>query len=172
MIGIMHPLEKAIRDAEGFVIIGDSSEDRFPGYSYNAYTRIGKRFYCLDLGGLTESRGPTEGGKVYTTVDELPEDRDDLAIIWVKPRSAVRAVETAHSAGCKRVWFSFGTGHRDAVARARELGMEVVEIGRCPVYYLEDKPSACKAHTLMVKATGSYRRPPQTDSEAKRRELW
>ncbi len=95
----------------------------------------------------------------------------DLAIIWVKPRSAANAVEVAHSAGCSRVWFSFGTGQRDAVARAYELGMEVVEIGRCPVYYLDEKPRACAAHTLMVKATGSYRRPPHTDSEAKRREL-
>lgn len=168
----MHPLEKTIRDAEGLVLIGDSSEDRFPGYSYDAYTKIGKRFYCLDLGGLTESRGPTTGGKVYTSVDELPEDRDDLAIIWVKPGSAARAVEVAHTAGCKRVWFSFGTGHRNAVARARELGMEVVEIGRCPIYYLANKPKACAAHTLLVKATGSYRRQPQLDSSTKRRELW
>jgi len=168
----MHPLETTIRDAEGFVLIGDSSEDRFPGYSYNAYTQIGKRFYCLDLGGLTESRGPAAGGKVYTSVAELPEDHDDLAIIWVKPRSAVHAVEVAHSAGCKRVWFSFGTGHREAVARARELGMEVVEIGRCPVYYLENKPKACAAHTVLVKATGTYRRQPQLDPKAKRRELW
>ena len=168
----MHPLEKTIRDADGLVLIGDSSEDRFPGYSYNAYTQIGKRFYCLDLGGLTESRGPTRGGAVYTSVEDLPEDRDDLAIIWVKPRSAERAVEVAHSAGCKRVWFSFGTGHRNAVAKARELGMEVVEIGRCPVYYLAKKPLACSAHTFLVKATGTYRRPPQTDSGAKRRELW
>lgn len=168
----MHPLEKSIRDADGLVLIGDSSEDRFPGYSYNAYTQIGKRFFCLDLGGLTESRGPTAGGKVYTSVTELPEGRGDLAVIWVKPRSATKAVEVAHSAGCKRVWFSFGTGHRDAVARACELGMDVVEIGRCPVYYLADKPKACAAHTALVKATGTYRRPPQLDSHAKRRELW
>ena len=44
MIAIMHPLKETIRIAEGFVLIGDSSEERFPGYSYNAYTRIGKRF--------------------------------------------------------------------------------------------------------------------------------
>ncbi len=168
----MHPLEKTIREAEGFVVIGDSSEDRFPGYSYNAYTQIGKRFFCLDLDGLTESRGPTAGGKVYTSVAELPEDRGDLAAIWVKPRSATKAVEVAHSAGCKREWFSFGTGHRDAVARARELEMEVVEIGRCPVYYLTEKPKACAAHTMLVKATGSFRRQPQLDSDTKRRELW
>jgi hypothetical protein len=167
-----HPLEEVIRHADGFVLIGDSSKARFPGYSYHAYTTVGKRFYCLDLGGLTASRGPTKGGKVYASVADLPADRSDLAVIWVHPHDARRAVEIALEAGCRRVWFSFQSGHRDAVARARELGMEVVEIGRCPVYYLEDMPIACKAHTLAVKATALYSRPPQTDPEARRRELF
>ena len=167
----MHLLEQVINSPEPLVLICNSSEDRFPGYSYNAYTRIGKKFYCLDMGGLPVSRGPMKGGKVYHSVAELPEDRGDLAVIWVHPKTASSAVDLAHEAGCKRVWFSFGTGHPDAVARARERGMEVVEIGRCPVLYLSDKPAAaCKVHTLMVKATGLYRRPPQTDSTAKRRE--
>lgn len=167
-----HPLESVIRQADGFLLIGDSSKERFPAYSYHAYTTIGKRFFCLDLGGLTESRGATKGGKVYTSVDQLPDDRDDLAIIWVHPHTAVRAVEVAHEAGCKRVWFSFKTGHRDGVARARELGMEVVEIGRCPVYYLDEKPGGCKMHTLITKISGTYVRPPQLDAEAPRREMW
>ena len=166
-----HPLEDVIRQADGFVLIGDSAKDRFPAYSYNAFTKLGKRFYCLDMGGLEASRGPTKGGKVYHSVEEMPDDRGDLAIIWVHPHDAFRAVELAHEAGCTRVWFSFKTGHRDAVVRARELKMEVVEIGRCPVYYLDERPTACKMHTLMVKATGTYRRPPQTDPSAKRREL-
>ncbi|MBW2210461.1 MAG: CoA-binding protein [Deltaproteobacteria bacterium] len=167
----MHPLERVINSPEPLVLIGNASEDRFPGYSYDVYTRIGKKFYCLDMGGLPVSRGPTKGGKVYHTVAELPDDRGDLAVIWVHPKTASGAVDLAHEAGCKRVWFSFGTGHPKAVARARELGMDVVEIGRCPVLYLEDKPAAaCKVHTLMVKASGLYRRPPQTDPAAKRRE--
>jgi hypothetical protein len=166
-----HPLEEVIRQADGFLLIGDSSKDRFPAFSYNAYTKRGKRFYCLDMGGLAESRGPTKGGKVYHSVEELPEERDDLAIIWVHPHDAARAVELAHEAGSKRVWFSFQTGHSDAVARARELEMEVIEIGRCPVYYLDKRPAACAMHTALVKITGTYRRPPQTDPSAKRREL-
>ena len=166
----MHPLERVINSPEPLVLIGNSSEDRFPGYSYNAYTRLGKKFYCLDIGGLPVSRGRTKGGKVYHSVAELPDDRGDLAVIWVHPNTAPRAVELAHEAGCRRVWFSFGTGHRNAVARARELGMEVVEIGRCPVLYLSDKRPECKAHALLVKATGLYSRPPQTDPSAKRRE--
>ena len=170
----MHPLEKVISEANGFVVIGDSSADRFPGYSYHAYTQMQKPFYCIDLGGLAQSRGPTTGGKVYHTVEELPDDRDDLAVLWVHPHRAVEAVELAHRAGCTRVWFSFQTGHRDAVARAGELGMEIVEIGRCPVYYMDDdgKPAGCKAHTAVTKISGSYKRPPQLDPDAKRRELW
>ncbi len=75
-----------INNADGFYINGDSGNDRFPGFSSNAYTKTNKRFFCLDLGGLTASRGPTKGGKVYTSVAELPADQvGDLAILWVKP---------------------------------------------------------------------------------------
>lgn len=167
-----HPLEQVIRNADGFVLIGDSSQGRFPAASFHCYASVGKKFYCLDLGGLTESRGKTAGHRLYASVDELPDDRSDLAVIWVKPRSASNAVDIANEAGCKRVWFSFETGHREAVARAHELGMEVVEIGRCPVHYLAEQTLACNGHTMLLKLTGSYKRPPQTDPGAKRRELW
>lgn len=166
-----HPLEDVIRNAEPFVFIGDSREDRFPAMSYANASKKKHRVYYLDLGGLKESRGPVKGGKVYTDPKEIPSDRTDLAVVWTKPHSAKNAVDVAHGLGAKRVWFSFETGHREAVAHARELGMEVVEIGRCPVYYMEGQVGACKAHTLLVKATGTYGRPPQTDAEAKRREL-
>jgi len=167
-----HPLENVIRNADGFVLIGDSSKERFPAFSYNIFTKAGKRFYCLDLGGLTKSRGPTKGGKVYTSVDELPDDRSDLAILWTKPHDAKKAVDVAHEAGCKRVWFSFGTGHPEAVVHARELGMDIVEIGRCPVYYTDVRPHiGCKMHTAMVKASGLYGKPPVVDVPAKRREM-
>ena len=157
-----HPLADVINQADGFVLIGDSSADRFPGFSYAAYTKTHKRFYCLDLGGLAESRGPVQGGKVYTALAEIPAEHGDLAILWVKPGRSREAVELAHQAGCKRVWFSFHTAHPSAIERARELELEIVEVGRCPVYYLEDAPLACKLHQLAVKASGTYGRPPQT----------
>ena len=166
-----HPLEDVIQGAEGFLLIGDSSEERFPAFSYHVYTKAKKSFYCLDLGGLEVSRGKTKGGRVYTRVEDLPADHDDLAILWMKPRSAVRGVEAAHAAGCRRVWFSFQTGHPSAVERARELGMEVVEVGRCPVYYMDRRMPECTLHTLLVKTTGLWGQPPRTDANAKRREL-
>lgn len=167
-----HPLARILAEADGLVVIGHSGEDRFPAFSYNAYTHAGKRFYCLDMGGLTESRGPTKGGRVYSRVEDLPTDHADLAVIWVKPHTAKQAVDLARAAGCRRVWFSFHTGHPEAVAHARELGMEVVEIGRCPIYYLEGAPTACRLHTAVARLSGTLARPPQTDPAAERRELW
>jgi len=167
-----HPLEDVIRAADGLVLIGHSGQGRFPAQSFHSYSSVGKRFYCLDMGGLTESRGRTKGGKVYAAVADLPEYRADLAVIWVKPRTAVEAVELAHEAGCTRVWFSFTTGHKAAVQKARDLGMEIVEIGRCPVHYMARMAPACHAHTLLLKVSGSYGKAPQTDENAKRRELW
>ena len=166
-----HPLETVIRNAEPFVFIGDSSEERFPAMSYANASKKDHRVYYLDLGGMTESRGPVKGGKVYDQADAIPDDRTDLAVIWVKPRSASKAVDIAHGLGAKRVWFSFHTGHPDAVNRAREHGMEIVEIGRCPVFYMDGQIGACKAHTLMAKVAGGYGKPPQTDPDAKRREM-
>ncbi len=168
----MHPLETTINAPEPLVLIGNSGENRFPAYSYDAYSRMGKKFYCIDMGSLSVSRGKSSGGKVYHAVSELPEDRGDLAVIWVHPKSAVAAVELAHEAGCRRVWFSFGSGHRDAVARAQKLGMQVVEIGRCPVLYLSEKRPECKAHELMTKLTGLYKQPPRTTPGPKRREMF
>ncbi len=166
-----HPLQDIINNAENFLLIGESEGGRFPGLSYSAYSKAGRKFYCLDLDGMTESRGPVKGGRVYTSVEELPAERGELAVIWVLPRTAVRAVEVAHEAGYSKVWFSFKTGHRGGVARARELGMEVVEIGRCPVYYMDDTPGPCKMHTAMVKLSGTWKRAPQLDPDAKRREI-
>lgn len=167
-----HPLEDVIRRPEPFLLIGDSSEGRFPATSFHCYTQMGRRFYCFDLGGRTKSRGKSRDLPVYARLQDVPRDLGELAVIWVKPRMAYRAVDLAHEAGCRRVWFSFQTGHRDAVARARELGMEVVEIGRCPVHYLADQTATCRAHTLLLQISGSYKRPPQTDPDAKRREVW
>ncbi|MDB4973150.1 MAG: hypothetical protein JWN48_1491 [Myxococcaceae bacterium] len=167
-----HPLEDIIRTAEPFVFIGDSREDRFPAMSYANAERKQHRVYYLDLGGLTQSRGPVRGGKVYAHAGEIPSDRSDLAVLWVKPSSARRAVDVAHGLGARRLWFSFKTGHIEAVEHARALGLTVVEIGRCPVFYMEGQIPACALHTLAVKASGAYRLPPQTEPRSARRELY
>ena len=66
-------------EAERFLLIGDSSEDRFPALSFHNYTETKKTFYCLDLGGLTEARGKSAGKPVFARVEDVPDDVGDLA---------------------------------------------------------------------------------------------
>lgn len=160
-----------MEEADGFLLIGDSGSNRFPATSFNCYTKIGKRFYCLDMDGLAESRGFSKGQKVYTSVDELPEERGDLAILWVHPYRAHDAVSLAHKAGATKVWFSFGTCSESAFEHAKSLDMEIVEIGRCPVFFLGRQVGPCRIHTAMVGLSGARKLPPQTDFHQKRREL-
>lgn len=167
-----HPLEQVIRSADGLVLIGDSANDRLPAMSFHSYTTVGKRFSCLDLGGSTESRGSSKGFNVYGSAAQIPADRGDLAVIWVLPEDAARAVDIAHGLGCTKGWFSFKTANERAVEQAQSLGLDVVEIGRCPVHYVDEMVGACKAHTRILKLSGAYGKPPQTDVNTKRRELW
>lgn len=170
-MSVDHKLREIIRAADGFLLIGDSESGRFPSASYNSYTRTGKRFYCLDLGGLTESRGLTRGGPVYTRIADLPDERDDLAVIWVHAYRAAEAVSLAHQAGCRRVWFSFQTATEAALALADELGMSVVEVGRCPVFFMDQQAGPCRVHTTIARLTGLLRGKPQTALASRRREL-
>ncbi len=168
----MHPLEAIMAEEAPVLLIGDSSNDRFPGFSYDAYTRAGKAFHCFDLGGLSASRGPTKGGVVHTRVDALPEGRGDLAIIWVTPDRVEDALDVAEQAGIRRIWFSFGTAGRRAVAAAETRGFELVEVGRCPVYYLRDKPPLCAAHAGLARLSGTRGRAPNTAHRPKLRVMW
>jgi hypothetical protein len=51
-------LAQVINNAEGFLLIGDSSSNRFPGMSFHCYSQANRSFHCIDLGGLDTSRSP------------------------------------------------------------------------------------------------------------------
>jgi len=169
-----HPLARVIRETAPFLLVGDSDSDRFPAVSYHCYMQGDRPFFCLDLGGLSESRGFTKGGPVMRSLDELPEDwGGDLAIVWVHPFRAAEVVRMVAGVGCSRVWFSFQTVSDEAVQTARQLGVEVVEAGRCPVFYMAEQAAwPCKVHTLVARLSGTRALPPQTDARAGRRELY
>ena len=167
-----HPLDDVMRTADGFVVIGNSADDRFPAMSYASYVALNKRFFALDLDGITEARGPAAGGKVYPNPESLPrDDLGELAIIWVKPKQAAEAVQIAHDLGLTKIWFSFKTATEDAVDLAAELGLEVVEVGRCPVYYAGGGHMGCRLHTAAARMSGLLGKPPNLDADKDRREL-
>ncbi len=168
-----HPLVEIMAAAKSLLLIGDSDSDRFPAMSYHCYRTEGRDFHCLDLGSLAESRGFTKGGPVLHSLAELPQGwTPDLAVVWLHPYRAAEGVNLAADAGARRIWFSFHTVSEEALAVCKERGVEVVEAGRCPVFYLNQQVSLpCRMHTMMTRLSGAWALPPQTDAAASRREL-
>lgn len=152
------------------LLIGDSDSDRFPRTSFVCYQKVGKPFHYLDMGRRDLSDYSKDHPILYS-VEELGEWGGDLAIIWVHPITAVKALELAHQAGCKRVWFSFGAGNQVAVDLAGELGVEVLEVGRCPVFFLKERAGPCKVHAWLAQASGLTKLEPQLHAGPDRREL-
>ncbi len=163
-------LHDVMAETEPFLLVGDSDSERFPGMSFACYQKVGRAFCYLDLGSRDLSV-EAKGQRIFHSVEELGDWGGDLALIWVHAITAIKALELAHKAGCKRVWFSFGTGNSAAVALAAELGIQVVEVGRCPVLFLKERAGPCRVHGWFANATGLTGLPPQLDAGLSRREL-
>lgn len=166
----VHPLRAVMAETTPFLLIGDSDSDRFPRASYACYTKIGKDFRFLDMG-RRDLSAYTQGRAVSHSPEEVQGFGGDLAVVWVHPFSVVKAVEWAHRAGCRRIWFSFGTISVAGLSRAGELGLEVLEAGRCPVYFLTERTGPCRVHGWVVDLLGVPELPPQTHAGEGRREL-
>jgi hypothetical protein len=50
--------------------------------------------------------------------------------------------------------------------------MKVLEIDRCPLHSRDDEPGVRRAHTVFVKVSGVYGKPPQIDPFFRHRERW
>lgn len=150
-----HPLEHVMRSADGFLLIGESSQGRFPAFSYHAYTSVRKRFYCLDLAGLTESRGPTKGGNVYAprgrVARRLRRPGRDLGSS-AHGRGRGRACAQAEcSASGSASSLATATPWPGCASSAWRWSRSVA----APSTTSTTKAGVCKAHTLMVKVSGA-----------------
>lgn len=166
-----HPLAEIMAETAPILLIGDSDSDRFPRASHANYRKAGKAFEFYDLGkrDLTQH---VDGKPVRRSLSELPEQwGGDLAILWLHPASVPAGLEVAAGAGCKRVWFSFDTGSPGGIALAERLGMQVVEVGRCPVFYMSSRHGPCAIHGGVVQLTGLLDGAPRVAFQKGQREL-
>jgi predicted CoA-binding protein len=170
---MQNSLAAVINTEQPILLVGDSASARFPAMSFDCYMRQGKAVSCVDLGGRTTSRGASAGHAIYPSFDDLPPDwGGELAILWVPPYRAAECTRAVAAVGCTKVWYSFHTVTPEAISTAAELGVEVVEAGRCPVFFLKGpKPLPCRLHTAAARLFGMRSLPPQTDASATRREL-
>src|SRR5262245_21597313 len=71
-----------------------------------------------------------QGRKSYASLGALPERVEAVSII-TPPEVTEGIVEEAAAAGAKRIWMQPGAESVRAVARARELGLDVIAGGPC-----------------------------------------
>ncbi len=90
-----------------------------------AYLQAGRPVYPVN-----PSAGEIEGLKAYPDLAALPAPAHGVSVV-TPPAVAVSVVEQAAAAGVKHIWFQPGAESEQAVARARELGMNVISGGPC-----------------------------------------
>jgi predicted CoA-binding protein len=71
-----------------------------------------------------------EGRRAFTTLSHVPGKIDAISII-TPPNITEKVVEEAGKLGIRHVWMQPGADSPAAVARAKELGMNVISGGPC-----------------------------------------
>lgn len=132
-----------------YAVIGHSAKKNFPKLTYKGLKGAGKEVYPID-----PSANAVEGDKTYQDLASLP-TVVDAAVIEVPKEETAQWVERAAKAGIGRVWLHMGTDTPDAVAIARDKGIEI-HTGTCAVMYFQGGFSAHGLHKVIWKALGKY----------------
>lgn len=122
-------MDDSVRDfLEGrvFAVAGASNDrSKFGNRLLRHYWAHARTAYAVHP---TEST--IEGQPAYARLADLPEPVHGLSIVTPPPITE-RLVEEAAAAGITRLWMQPGAESERAIARARELGLDVIAGGRC-----------------------------------------
>jgi predicted CoA-binding protein len=124
----MDPAESIRRflASPSFAVVGASNRmHKFGARVFAAYLAHGRRAFPVNPNEAT-----VQGRPCFATLAQLPEPVEAVSVI-TPPEVTERIVEEAAAAGAKRIWMQPGAESRRAVARARELGLEVIANGPC-----------------------------------------
>jgi predicted CoA-binding protein len=132
-----------------YAVVGHSARARYPLLTYRALKDRAKRVVPVD-----PEADAIEGDKAYRSLADLPELVDGVVI--EVPREETKSwVEQAAAAGIPRVWIHMNRDTPEALAVARDKGMEVCT-GTCAVQYLTTGLSPHAIHRAIRKILGRY----------------
>ncbi len=132
-----------------YAVVGHGARARFPKLTYAALKQRGKRVVPVD-----PSSGTVEGDKAYRSLAEIPHAIDGV-VLEVPPDEAKGWVEQAVAKSVPRVWFHMFRDTPEALALAKEQGIEVCT-GTCAVQYLTTGFSQHAIHRTIRKVLGRY----------------
>ncbi len=84
--------------------------------------------------------GEIEGLKVYTSLAEVPPGQLDRVSIYLPPAVGLAALDEIAQRGCKELWLNPGSDSPEVVAKARALGLNVIQA--CSIVDVGMSPSA------------------------------
>ena len=109
-----------------FAVAGASADRRKYGNKVlRNYQQAGRTVYAIN-----PREKLIEGAPSFARLCELPEKIDGLSIV-TPPVVTEKLVEEAAAAGVKRLWLQPGAESAAALARAKELGLDVIAGGPC-----------------------------------------
>lgn len=133
-----------------FALVGHSgSKKKFPGLTYAALKKIGKTVYAVDPGA-----DQIDGDKTYADLASLP-DGVEAAILELPKEETKDWVGKVADAGIKNLWIHMKTDTPEALALAKEKGLNVLS-GTCAVMYVTQGFTHCSIHKWIFKLLGKY----------------
>ena len=114
-------------------IIGASSNRRkFGNRALRAFERQGFRVLAIN-----PNEAEVEGHKTYATVLDVP-GPIDMATVYVPPSAGVGVMDQLKQKGVPEVWLNPGADADEVVARARELGLNIIQA--CSILGIGESP--------------------------------
>ncbi|MBI4514900.1 MAG: CoA-binding protein [Deltaproteobacteria bacterium] len=132
-----------------FAFVGHSAKKGFPRISYGEAKKGGKKVFAVD-----PSVDRIDGDKTYPDLHSLPE-KVDAAVLEVPREETLEAVRQVADAGIKNVWVHMNRDTPEALAFARERGLNILT-GTCAVMYVAQGASYHSIHKWLNKFLGKY----------------
>jgi hypothetical protein len=115
------------------VIGASSNREKFGNKALRAFERRGYKVIPIN-----PNEPEVEGHKTYPSVLDVPEPID-MATVYVPVRPGVTVMEQLAKKGVGEVWLNPGADDDRVVARARELGLTIIQA--CSIIAIGESPS-------------------------------
>lgn len=136
-------------ESQSFAFVGDTAKKGFPKLSYRELRDQGRKVFAVD-----PTAQAIEGDRAYPDFAALPE-KVEAAVLEVPAEDTAEWVTRAADAGIRRVWIHMGRETPEALARARERGVEALT-GTCAVMYVKPGFSYHTLHKWVNQLGGRY----------------
>jgi predicted CoA-binding protein len=135
VLGGLPEVERSLREARRLLVraacasppsvavVGASTDrSKFGNKAVRAHRGAGFRVYPVH-----PNAGRVEGLRAYASLDDLPVDRLDRVSLYVPPAVGLGVLEQAARKEVGEIWLNPGADAPEVVARARALGLNVVQ---------------------------------------------